>query len=151
MFWLPVFVQMVLRFPCFQPVIRTHDRQGKQKNRCQKPEHPDGKLNGHMGGQQTYKWNNRKENGVVTHFLFKFLPDVCDGGIFYPFFFMFTANRRPFSYLFCVENKNSMIKTIGYMVAKKIIFIIITITPYRCVCISRKILSASCRLLSLRK
>ncbi len=29
--------------------------------------------------------------------------------------------------------------------------IIITITPYRCVCISRKILSASCRLLSLRK
>ena len=87
MFRLPVFVQMVLRFPCFQPVIRTHDRQGKQKNRCQKPEHPDGKLNGHMGGQQTYKWNNRKENGVVTHFLFKFLPDVCDGGIFYPFFF----------------------------------------------------------------
>ena len=40
----------------------------------QKTETADGKLNGHKGGQQTYKWNNRKENGVVTHFLFEFLP-----------------------------------------------------------------------------
>ena len=38
-----------------------------KKNHYQKPEHPDGRLNGHMGGEQLTMEQSQEENGVVTH------------------------------------------------------------------------------------